>query len=76
MINAKEIYTFHKHLCKVHFFNRTRHENYEGHSRISDKESISEKILIESELLVTENMDIGVAYSCLKYGVFITTGAS
>ena len=44
---------------------------YEGHSRISDNESISQKILLESELFVTQNVDLGVAYSCLKYGVFI-----
>ena len=36
----------------------------------SDNGSISKKILLESELLVTQNVDIGVAYSCLKYGVF------
>ena len=46
---------------------------YEGHSRISDNESIYRKILSESELFVTQNVDIGVACLCLKYGVFITT---
>ena len=46
---------------------------YEGHARISDNESISQKILVESELFVTQNVDIGCAYLCLKYGVFITT---
>ena len=33
--------------------------------------SISQKILLESELSVTQNMDIGIAYSCLKQGIFI-----
>ena len=29
------------------------------------------KILLESELFVTQTVDMGVAYSYLKYGVFI-----
>ena len=44
---------------------------YEGQSINSDDGSISQKILLESELFVTQNVDMGVAYSCLKYGVFI-----
>ena len=28
------------------------------------------KILVESELFVTQNVDIGVAYLCLKYDGF------
>ena len=45
---------------------------YEGQSINSDNGSISQKILLESELLVTQNVDMGVAYSCLKNDVFIT----
>ena len=44
---------------------------YEGQSINSDNLSISQKILLESELFVMQNVDMGVAYSCLKYGVFI-----
>ena len=40
---------------------------YGAQSINSDDGSISQKILLESELFV----DMGVAYSCLKYGVFI-----
>ena len=46
---------------------------YEGQSINSDNGSISLKILLESELFVIQNVDMGVAHSCLKYGVFITT---
>ena len=45
----------------------------QGSFRISDNESISQKILVESELFFTQSVDIGVAYLCLEYGVFITT---
>ena len=45
----------------------------EGQSISSDNRSISQKYLLESELFVRQNMDMGVAYSCLKYDVFITT---
>ena len=34
---------------------------------------VSQKILVESELFVLQNGKIGVAYSYLKYGVFIMT---
>ena len=47
---------------------------YKGQSINSDNGSISQKILSESELFVMHNVEIGVAYSCLKYGVFIMTG--
>ena len=40
---------------------------FEGQSINSDNGARSEKMLLESQLFV----DIGVAYSCLKYGVFI-----
>ena len=43
---------------------------YEGQSINSDNGSISLKILLESNLYVTQNVDMGVTYSCLKYGVF------
>ena len=41
----------------------------------NDNGSIPQKILLESEVhvFVTQNMNIGAAYSCLKNGVFITT---
>ena len=45
---------------------------YVGHSIISDNESISQKILVESELFDTQNVEIGCAYLYLKYDVFIT----
>ena len=47
-------------------------DSYEDQSN-SDNGPISQKMLLESELFFTQNVDIGVAYSCLKYGVFITT---
>ena len=47
---------------------------YEGQSINSDNGSVSQKILLESELFVTQNVDMGVAYPCLKYGVFIMNG--
>ena len=34
---------------------------YQGHSRISDNESISQTMYLESELFVTETVAIGVA---------------
>ena len=47
---------------------------YEGQSINNDNGSISQKILLELELLSMQNVDMGVAYSCVKYDVFITTG--
>ena len=44
---------------------------YEGQSINSDHGPISKTVLLESELFLTQNVDMGVAYSCLKYGVFI-----
>ena len=46
---------------------------YEGRSINSDNGSISQKILLESELFMMQNVDMGNAYYCVKYGVFITT---
>ena len=45
---------------------------YEGQSINTDNGSISQKILLESKLSITQNVDMGVAYSCLKYGIYIT----
>ena len=47
---------------------------YHPKSINSDNGSITQKILLESELLTVQNVDMSVAYSCVKYGVFITTG--
>ena len=46
---------------------------YEGQSINSDNGSISQKILLQSELFMMKNVDMGNAYSCVKYGVFIST---
>ena len=46
---------------------------YERQSINSDNGPVSQKILLESEIFVTQNVDIGVAYSCLNFGVFIST---
>ena len=55
------------------FYNLYKDDHkYEGQSVSSDNGSISQKILLESELFVMQNVDMGVAYSCLKYDVFIT----
>ena len=37
---------------------------YEGQSINSDNGSISQKILLESELFMMQNVDMGNAYSC------------
>ena len=46
---------------------------YTGQSVNSDNGSISQKILLEHELFSMQIVDMGVAYLCMKYGVFITT---
>ena len=46
---------------------------YEGQSINSENGSISQKILIESEWFILQNVNMGNAYLCLKNGVFITT---
>ena len=46
---------------------------YEGQSINSDNGSISQKICLESELCMMQNVDMGDVYSCVKCGVFITT---
>ena len=47
--------------------------SYECQSINGDNGSISQKILLESELLSMQNVDLGVAYSCVKCDVFIVT---
>ena len=47
--------------------------SYEGQLINSDNGSISQKILLESELFMMQNVDMGNAYLCVKYCVFITT---
>ena len=46
---------------------------YVGHPISSDNGLISRKLLLKSELYYPLHMAMGVAYSCLKYGIFITT---
>ena len=46
---------------------------YEGHPISSDNGLISQKLLMKSELYYPLHVAVGVAYSCLKFGVFITT---
>ena len=46
---------------------------YESQSINSDNGSISQKILLESELFLMQNVNMGNAYLCVKYGIFITT---
>ena len=43
------------------------------HPISSDNGLISQKLLLESELYYPLHVAMGVAYSCLKYGVYITT---
>ena len=46
---------------------------YMGHPISSDNGLISQKLLLKSEFYNPLHVAMGVAYSCLKYGVFITT---
>ena len=46
---------------------------YVGHPISSDNGLTSQKPLLGSELHYPLHVAMGVAYSCLKYGVFITT---
>ena len=46
---------------------------YTGQSVNSDNGSISQRILLEPELFSMQIVDMGVAYLCMKYGVFIIT---
>ena len=46
---------------------------YEGHPISSDNGLISQKLLLKSEFHYPLHVAMGVAYSCLNYGVFIKT---
>ena len=46
---------------------------YAGHSISSDNDLISQKLLLKSEFYYQLHVAMGVAYSCLEYGVFITS---
>ena len=46
---------------------------YVGHPISSDNGLISQKLLLKSKFYHPLHVAMGVAYSCLKYGVFITT---
>ena len=46
---------------------------YVGHPISSDNGLISQKLLLKSKFYYPLHVAMGVAYSCLKYGVFITT---
>ena len=52
-----------KHIC----------EKYVGHPISSDNGLISQKLILKSEFYYPLHVVMGVAYSCLKYEVFITT---
>ena len=46
---------------------------YVGHPISSDNGLISQKLILKSEFYYPFHVAMGVAYSCLKYEVFITT---
>ena len=46
-----------------------------GHPISSDKDFISQQLLLNLEFYYPMHVAMGVAYSCLKNGVFITTGS-
>ena len=50
-----------------------KHTEYVGHPISSDNGLISQKLLLKSEIYYPLHVAMGVAYSCLKYGVFIIT---
>ena len=54
-------------------FNIVILHTYVGHPICSDNGLISQKLLLKSKLYYSLHVAMGVAYSCLKYGVFITT---
>ena len=49
------------------------YKQYEGHPVSHDNGLISQKLLLKSEFYDPLHVAMGVAYSCLKLGVFITT---
>ena len=46
---------------------------YVGHPISSDNGLISQKLILKSEFYYPLHVAMGVAYSCLKYEVLITT---
>ena len=46
---------------------------YEDHPVSYDNGLISQKLLLKPEFYYPLHVAMGVAYSCLKFGVFITT---
>ena len=46
---------------------------YVGHPISSDNGLISQKLLVKPEFYYPLHVAMGVAYSCMKYGVFIIT---
>ena len=46
---------------------------YVGHPISSDNVLISQKLFLKSELFYPLYVAMGIAYACLKYGVFIIT---
>ena len=46
---------------------------YSGHPISSDNGLISQKLLLKSKFYYPLHVAMGVAYSCLKYGISITT---
>ena len=54
-------------------FTLTFDRYYVGHPISSDNGLIYQKLLLKSEFNYPLHVAMGVAYSCLEYGVFITT---
>ena len=57
----------------MHAFHGNLNRIYVGHPISSDNGLISQKLLLKSEFYHLLQVAMGVAYSCLKYGVFIIT---
>ena len=58
-------------LCKFFWMSSLFCCCYVGHPISSDKGLISQKHLLKPEYYYPLHVTMGVAYSCLKYGVFI-----
>ena len=61
------------HLIVMHLKKSNVYNCYVGHPISSDNGIISQILLLKSELYCPLHVAMGVAYSCLKYGAFITT---
>ena len=61
------------HFVKNYFFWTKHLYAYVGHPISSDNGLISQKLLLKSEFYFPLHVAMGVAYSCMKYGVFIIT---